>query len=480
MEIYSLTMHEIRDKLRSKEVSVEEVLDSFYKRINDVEDKVKAYVTVIEKEALKKSDKVEGPLVGIPLAIKDNMSTEGIRTTCSSKILHNYIPPYDATVVKRLNEAGAITIGKANMDEFAMGSSTENSGFYPTRNPWNLECVPGGSSGGSAAAVAAGEAAGALGSDTGGSIRQPAAYCGVVGFKPTYGNVSRFGLVAFASSLDQIGPITKDVEDTAILLNIICGHDPMDSTSVDIKSTDYTSFLNKDVKGMRIGLPREYFSMEFAQDVRESVLSAVKLLEGAGAEIEEVNLPSAEYALAAYYIIAPSEASSNLARYDGVRYGYRSNNTRDLREMFATTRKEGFGSEVKRRIMLGTYTLSSGYYDAYYLKAQKARTMIKEDFERLFEEYDLLISPTTPTTAFNLGAMTDPLEMYQMDIFTVPVNIAGIPAISLPCGFDNNKLPIGLQIMGPHFGEGKILQAAYTLEGLLGIKDKRAELEVSE
>jgi len=480
LELYDLTIHEIRDKLKNKEISVVEVLDSFYKRINDVEDKVKAYVTVTEGEARRRAkENLEGPLAGIPLAIKDNISTEGIRTTCSSKILHNYIPPYDATVVKRLNEAGAITLGKANMDEFAMGSSTENSGFYPTRNPWNLDCVPGGSSGGSAAAVAAGEAAGALGSDTGGSIRQPAAYCGVVGFKPTYGNVSRYGLVAFASSLDQIGPITKDVEDSAILLNVICGHDPMDSTSVNMELPDYTSFLKKDVKGMRIGLPREYFSMDFDREVRDSVLSAVKLLEDAGAKIEEVSLPSADYALAAYYIIAPSEASSNLARYDGVRYGYRSKNAGDLREMFATTRKEGFGLEVKRRIMLGTYTLSSGYYDAYYLKAQKVRTLIKEDFEKLFEDYDLLISPTTPTTAFKMGAMTDPLEMYQMDIFTVPVNIAGIPAISLPCGFDNKNLPIGIQIMGPHFGEGKILQAAYTLEELLGIKDKRAELEVS-
>jgi len=381
--------------------------------------------------------------------------------------------------MKKINKEGSITLGKTNLDEFAMGSSTENSGFFTTRNPWNLEHAPGGSSGGSAAAVAAGEAAGALGSDTGGSIRQPAAYCGVVGLKPTYGNVSRFGLVAFASSLDQIGPITKDVEDSAILMNAIAGHDPMDSTSVKMDLPDYTEFLKDDVSGMKIALPKEYFSMDFDSEVRDSVMAAVKKLEDAGAKIEEVSLPSAEYALAAYYIIAPAEASSNLARYDGVRYGYRSEKSANLSEMFKNTRNEGFGDEVTRRIMLGTYALSSGYYDAYYLKAQKVRTLIKEDFDRLFNDYDLIISPTTPTTAFKLGSMSDPLEMYQMDVFTVPVNIAGIPAISIPCGFDSNNMPIGLQMMGPHFGEGKIIQAAYSLESMLNIKDKRAEVEVS-
>lgn len=479
MEIYDLTIHELRKKLTEGELSPSEILDSFYQRIDKVEEKVKAYVTLTEKEARERvTAELTGPLAGIPLAIKDNFSTEGIRTTCSSKILHNYVPPYNATVVDRLNEAGAITLGKANMDEFAMGSSTENSGFFPTHNPWNLECAPGGSSGGSAAAVAAGEAAGALGSDTGGSIRQPAAFCGVVGLKPTYGNVSRYGLVAFASSLDQIGPITKDVRDSALLMNVIAGHDPMDSTSVNIELPDYTDFLKEEVKGMKIGLPAEYYSLDFNSEVKESVLAAVKKLEEAGAIIEEVSLPSTEYALNAYYIIAPAEASSNLARYDGVRYGLRSKRASNLSEMFTSTRNEGFGDEVKRRIMLGTYALSSGYYDAYYLKAQKVRTIIKEDFDKLFNEYNLLISPTTPTTAFKLGEMTDPLEMYQADIFTVPVNIAGIPAISVPCGFDSKNLPIGLQIMGPHFGEGKIMQAAYTLEQILGIKDRRPELEV--
>lgn len=480
MELYHLTIHQLKEKLADKEITVDEVLDSFYQRIDEVDDKVKAYVTLTEKEARKKAaGGIDGNLAGIPLAIKDNISTEGIRTTCSSNILNNYVPPYNATVMKKLNKEGVITLGKSNLDEFAMGSSTENSGLFTTRNPWNLEHAPGGSSGGSAAAVAAGEAAGSLGSDTGGSIRQPAAYCGVVGLKPTYGNVSRFGLVAFASSLDQIGPITKDVEDTALLMNVIAGYDPMDSTSVKMDLPDYTGFLKEDVSGMKIALPKEYFSMDFDSEVRDSVMASVKKLEDAGAKIEEVSLPSAEYALAAYYIIAPAEASSNLARYDGVRYGYRSEMASSLTEMFKNTRSKGFGDEVIRRIMLGTYALSSGYYDAYYLKAQKVRTLIIEDFKRLFKKYDLIISPTTPTTAFKLGSMNDPLEMYQMDVFTVPVNIAGIPAISIPCGFDSNNLPIGLQMMGPHFGEGKIIQAAYSLENMLNIKDKRAELEVS-
>lgn len=480
MELYDLSIHELRDMINTKEVQANEVLDSFLKRIESCEDKIKAFVTITEEEARERlNDSLDGALAGIPLAVKDNMNTEGIKTSCSSKILENYLPPYNATVVDKLNQAGSITIGKTNMDEFAMGSSTENSAFYATHNPWNFDHAPGGSSGGSAAAVAAGEAAGALGSDTGGSIRQPAAYCGVVGLKPTYGNVSRYGLVAYASSLDQIGPITKDVEDSALLMNVIAGHDPKDSTSVKMENVDYTTFLKEDVSEMKIALPKEYFAMDFDQEVKDSVLSAVKKLEDAGAKVEEVSIPSVEYALAAYYIIAPAEASSNLARYDGVRYGYRSKETADLRDMFTNTRNQGFGDEVKRRIMIGTYALSSGYYDAYYLKAQKVRTLIKEDFDKLFNDYDLIISPTTPTTAFKLGSMSDPLEMYQMDVFTVPVNIAGIPAISVPCGFDSKNLPIGLQMMGPHFGEGKILQAAYTLENILNIKDKRAEVEVS-
>jgi len=478
LELYKLTIHELKARLATGELSIDELLDSYYQRIGEVEDRVRSYVTLTENLARQRADNLQdkaGELSGIPLAIKDNMSTEGVQTSCSSRILQGYLPPYNATVVNRLNDSGAITLGKTNMDEFAMGSSTENSGFFPTHNPWDLERAPGGSSGGSAAAVAAGEAAGALGSDTGGSIRQPAAFCGVVGLKPTYGLVSRYGLIAYASSLDQIGPITRDVEDTALLLNVIAGHDPLDSTSVKIDIPDYTEFLQDDVKGMKIGLPEEYFSMKFDPEVKESVLAGVKRLEEAGAEVEEVSLPSAEYALAAYYIIAPAEASSNLARYDGVRYGYRCKGAADLKEMFTRTRNEGFGDEVKRRIMLGTYVLSSGYYDAFYLKAQKVRTLIKEDFDRLFKDYDLLISPTTPTTAFKIGEMTDPLEMYQADIFTVPVNIAGIPAISIPCGFDSKGLPIGLQIMGPHFGEGRIIQAAYTLEKMLDLK----KLEVS-
>lgn len=496
MELYDLTIHELKDLLDKNEISAEDILDSYYQRIAKVEDKVKSYLTLTEGkerqlalnygdakasqcvEAGRDAGGLEGQFAGIPLAVKDNISTEGIKTTCASRFLNNYKPPYDATVVKKLKEAGALILGKTNMDEFAMGGSTENSGFHPTYNPWSLNHVPGGSSGGSAAAVAAGEAAGALGSDTGGSIRQPAAYCGVVGLKPTYGNVSRYGLVAYASSLDQIGPITKDVEDTALLMNVISGHDPLDSTSVKMDKHDYTAFLKEDVKGMKIGLPKEYFSMDFDCEVREKVLSAVEKLEEAGAVVEEVSLPSADYALSSYYIIAPAEASSNLARYDGVRYGFRSDNADSLDQMFVNTRNEGFGDEVKRRIMLGTYVLSSGYYDAYYLKAQKVRTLIKEDFNKLFDKYDLLISPTTPTTAFEVGSVTDPLEMYQMDVFTVPVNIAGIPAISVPCGSDSSKLPVGLQIMGPHFGEGKIIQAAYTLEQILDIKDNKPNLEV--
>ena len=481
MHLYELTIHQLRDKIDQQEVSPAEVLAAFYSRINEVEERVKAFITLTEEQArARTSAPLSGLLAGTPLAIKDNISTAGIKTTCSSRLLANYVPPYNATVVNCINQAGAIILGKTNLDEFAMGSSTENSGLFPTRNPWNLEHVPGGSSGGSAAAVAAGEAAGALGSDTGGSIRQPAAFCGVVGFKPTYGNVSRYGLVAFASSLDQIGPITKDVEDAAILLNVICGHDPLDSTSVDRPQPDYTQFIKEGVQGMRIGLPREYFSMDFDREVKTSVLAAAQRLEQAGARVEEVSLPSADFALAAYYIIAPAEASSNLARYDGVRYGYRSKQNATLSEMFTSTRSQGFGDEVKRRIMLGTYALSSGYYDAYYLKAQQARTLIKEDFDQLFKEYDLLISPTTPTTAFKFGEMSDPIDMYQADIFTVPVNIAGIPAISIPCGLDSKGLPIGLQMMGGHFAEGKILQAAYTLEQLLAFKEKPAEVGGAE
>ena len=467
MELYQLSITQLKEKLEKGDISESELLKTYQDRIKDVEEKIKSYINFNDIDGDSGNEK--GVLKGIPLAIKDNISTEGIETTCASKILSDYNPPYDATVVKRLKKEGAAILGKTNMDEFAMGSSTENSHFYPTRNPWDLDCVPGGSSGGSAAAVAAGQAPAALGSDTGGSIRQPAAFCGVVGMKPTYGLVSRYGLVAFASSLDQIGPLTRNVSDSALLMNVINGHDPMDSTSVDRDIPDYTDYLKDDVSEMKIGIPKDYFELEIDNEVKESVKESIKKLEKAGAEVEEVDLLSAEYALAAYYIIAPAEASSNLARYDGVRYGLRSDKADNVETMFTNTRSEGFGDEVKRRILLGTYVLSSGYYDDYYLKAQKIRTMIKNDFNKIFDEYDLLISPTTPTTAFNIGERKKPIDMYHADIFTVPVNIAGIPAISIPCGFDSNDLPIGLQIMGPHFGEGKILQTAYTLEKILDL-----------
>ncbi|ADQ15251.1 Asp-tRNA(Asn)/Glu-tRNA(Gln) amidotransferase subunit GatA [Halanaerobium hydrogeniformans] len=480
MNLYDLTIHELKDKLNKGETTVAEIRKAFDDRIAAVEDKVKSYITLTddlaEKSAAKYEEKKEQLLAGIPIAVKDNISTEAIKTSCASKVLKNYKPPFNATVIDKLDDAGALIIGKTNMDEFAMGSSTENSAFFNTNNPWNLNHAPGGSSGGSAAAVAAGECAAALGSDTGGSIRQPASYCGVVGLKLTYGMVSRYGLVAFASSLDQIGPITKDVEDCAIMTNVITGYDEKDSTSVEDKAEDYRKYLKKDVSGMKIGIPEEYFNLDFDQEVKDSVLAAVKELEKAGAEVEKVHITDAAYALAAYYIIGPAEASSNLARYDGVRYGLRSEEADDVKTMFFNTRSEGFGDEVKRRIVIGTYALSSGYYDAYYLKAQKVRTLIKDDFDRIFNDFDLIVTPTAPTTAIELGTKSDPLEMYYTDIFTVPINIAGVPAMSIPCGFDSNNMPIGLQLIGPHFGEGKIIQAAYTLEKILDIKDKRAEL----
>lgn len=477
MELYNLTISELKDRLDSGESSVSEIKKAFEDRNSDIDDRVKAFIKMIDSD---KKGEVDSSRVldGIPVAIKDNISLNGVETTCASKILKGYNPPYNATVVEKLKNAGADIIGKTNMDEFAMGSSTENSAFFPTRNPWDLERVPGGSSGGSAAAVAAGEVPAALGSDTGGSIRQPAAFCGVVGMKPTYGMVSRYGLIAFASSLDQIGPFTRDVADNALMMNVLSGHDPKDSTSIDRDIPDYTEFLKEDVAGMKIGIPKEYFDLEVDEEVEESVKNGIEKLKEAGAVVEEVDLLSAEYSLAAYYIIAPAEASSNLARYDGVRYGYRSEKADDVETMFKNTRSAGFGNEVKRRIMLGTYALSSGYYDAFYLKAQKVRTLIKEDFERIFKDYDLLISPTTPTTAFKIGEEQRPIERYHADIFTVPVNIAGLPAISIPSGFDSKNLPIGLQIIGPHFGEGKILQAAYTLEQILDLDLSPENLEV--
>jgi len=479
--LYRLTAHEAIDLIKKKEVKCQEVVQSVLDRIEQVEDKVKAYITITKEEALENAKKIDekiakgedvGVLYGLPIALKDNLCTDGIKTTCASKILYNFVPPYDATVVKKLKENDMTLLGKLNMDEFAMGSSTENSAFHTTRNPWDLERVPGGSSGGSAAAVAADEAFFTLGSDTGGSIRQPASLCGVVGMKPTYGRVSRFGLVAFASSLDQIGPLTKDVEDCALAMNIICGHDPYDATSAPIEVPDFTKALVNDVKGLKIGVPREYMEKGINDEVKKAIEKALELLKSLGADYEEFSIPIVEYALPTYYIIASSEASSNLARYDGIKYGYRTQNYEDLIDLYKKTRSEGFGSEVKRRIMLGTYALSAGYYDAYYKKGLQVRTLIKRAFDQAFQKYDVIVTPTSPTTAFKIGEkVANPLEMYMSDICTVPVNIAGLPAISIPCGFDSNGLPIGLQIIGKAFDEQTILRVAYTYEQNSGYKN---------
>ncbi|MBO8128461.1 MAG: Asp-tRNA(Asn)/Glu-tRNA(Gln) amidotransferase subunit GatA [Peptococcaceae bacterium] len=482
MELCDYTAHELHDMLVRREISCEDICRSIFKRIKLLDKKIKAYITVIEEEALMRARDIDqeisqgaepGPLTGIPVAIKDNICTEGLRTTCASKILHNFVPPYNATVINKLHSQKVIITGKTNMDEFAMGSSTENSGFFPTSNPWALDRVPGGSSGGSAAAVAAGEAICALGSDTGGSIRQPAAFCGVVGMKPTYGAVSRFGLVAFASSLDQIGPMTRDVTDAALMLNAICGHDRWDSTSIPTDYPDFTTFLVDDIKGLRVGVPKEYFTEGLSPEVREIIEKAIATLETLGANIVETTLPHTDYALPAYYLIAPGEASSNLARYDGVRYGYRADDADDVVDMFIKSRSRGFGDEVKRRIMLGSYALSAGYYDAYYLKALKVRTLIKRDFEAAFENCDVLISPTTPTPAFRKGEkIDDPLTMYMSDIYTLAVNLAGLPAISVPGGF-RNGLPVGVQFIGKPLGEGTLLRVAYSFEQSSNYRGKR-------
>jgi len=486
MELYNLTIHELHDMLKKGDTTSEAITESVLGRIKSVDGKVRAYITVTEeaarmqsREADKriKSGDTSSPLLGIPIAVKDNMCTEGIKTTCASKILGNFTPPYDATVVRKLKQAGFVLCGKPNMDEFAMGSSTENSGFFSTKNPWDLERIPGGSSGGSAAAVAAGECIGALGSDTGGSIRQPAACCGVVGLKPTYGRVSRYGLVAFASSLDQIGPITKDVTDAALVMNVIAGHDDRDSTSANMASPDFTKALKKDVKGMKIGLPKEYFIEGMDPEVEKSVRDAVKVLEGLGAKVVEVSLPNTKYAVATYYILATSEASSNLARYDGVKYGFRAEGAKDLLDLYMKSRSQGFGPEVKRRIMLGTYALSAGYYDAYYKKGQQVRTLIKRDFDEAFKQVDVIATPTAPTAAFKIGEKSaDPLQMYLSDIFTISVNLAGIPGISVPCGFTKNNLPVGLQILGRHFDEESVLRASFSYEQAADWHGKRAKL----
>jgi len=486
MELYELTIHELRDMLRKGETTAKAVTDAVLGRIRAVDKKVSAYITVTEDIARKQAEEADrrlaakesgSPLLGIPIAVKDNMCAEGIKTTCGSKILGNFVPPYDATVVRKLKQAGYVLCGKPNMDEFAMGSSTENSGFFITKNPWDLARIPGGSSGGSAAAVAAGECIGALGSDTGGSIRQPAACCGVVGLKPTYGRVSRFGLVAFASSLDQIGPITKDVTDAALLMNVIAGHDPKDSTSADIAIPDFTKVLRKDVKGLKIGIPKEYFIEGMDPEVERAVRDAIKTLEGLGAKAVEVSLPHTGYAVATYYILATSEASSNLARYDGVKYGFRAQGAKDLLDMYMKSRSQGFGPEVKRRIMLGTYALSAGYYEAYYKKGQQVRTLIKRDFEEAFKSVDVIATPTAPTAAFKIGEKSaDPLQMYLSDIFTISVNLAGIPGISIPCGFTKDNLPVGLQLLGKHFDEERILHAAFAYEQAMEWHKKRASL----
>ena len=474
MDITNLTVHELKDKIASKELTISEITKAYVDRINEKEEDVGAFVTTLCDDAINKANEIEekvnngeikGNLVGIPIGIKDNICTKGIKTTCSSKMLENFVSPYDATVMEKINAENMINLGKLNMDEFAMGGSTEYSAFHVTRNPWNLNTVPGGSSGGSAAAVAANLAPWALGTDTGGSIRQPASFCGVVGLKPTYGLVSRYGLVAFASSLDQIGPITKDVEDCAMLLNVITGHDEKDTTSENIEKIDYCAALKNDVKGMKIGVPKEFFGEGINAEVKQKLEEAIEKYKEMGAEVEEFSLDIANYSLATYYIIACAEASSNLGRFDGIRYGYRTPNFNSLKDIYRNSRSEGFGTEVKRRIILGTYVLSSGYYDAYYKKALEVRTLVKNEFDKAFSKYDLLLTPTSPTVAYEIGTKSsNPLEMYLADICTVSVNIAGLPGISVPCGVDSKNMPIGMQLIGPRFSESTILNAAYAFE----------------
>ena len=476
IDLYELTVHELVDKLKKNEITSEDIVKSYSKRIAEKEKDVQAFVTVTTDTAMEKSkntDREKSKLAGIPIGIKDNLCTKGVKTTCSSKMLENFIAPYNATVVEKLENEGIISLGKLNMDEFAMGASTEYSAFKATKNPWDLQTVPGGSSGGSAAAVASNMVPWALGSDTGGSIRQPSAFCGVVVLKPTYGLVSRYGLVAFASSLDQIGPIAKDVEDCAILLNVIAGYDEKDSTSVNMPKKDYTNSLVKNVKGLKIGVPKEFLGEGINEEVKKSIENAIEEYKKLGAEVEECSLDIANQALATYYIIACAEASSNLGRFDGIRYGYRTKNFETLKDIYKNSRSEGFGAEVKRRIILGTYVLSSGYYDAYYKKAQKLRTIIKQEFETLFKKYDVLITPTSPTVAYKIGTKSNnPLEMYLADLCTVSVNIAGLPGISIPCGVDNQGMPIGLQLIGKPFAEETLIKAAYTYEQETKFREK--------
>lgn len=486
MKLHELTIKKAHELLRGKEISSQELTRAVLDRIAEVEEKVGAYITIASDSAMKEAMLADesiskgnmAKLTGIPVAVKDLICTKGIRTTCASKILDNFIPPYDATVISRLKKAGAIIVGKLNMDEFAMGSSTENSGIKLTRNPWDLTRIPGGSSGGSAAAVAADMCIGSLGSDTGGSIRQPASHCGVVGMKPTYGRVSRFGLVAFASSLDQIGPITKDVTDCAILAGVISGYDPSDSTSVPRDVPDYPFFLTEGMDGIKIGVPKEYDTAKgLDPEVLAAVTNARKALENLGAQCVDISLPNTEYAVPAYYVIAPSEASSNLARFDGVKYGFRDKDAKNLMEMYKNTRSKGFGPEVKRRIIIGTYCLSAGYYDAYYKKASQVRTLITEDFRKAFEICDVILSPVAPTPAFRIGEKTDdPLTMYLSDIFTLSANLTGIPGMSVPCGFSSGGLPIGLQLLGRHFGEEALLKTAYNFEQATEFHKRKPEI----
>jgi len=487
LTLNKFTAHEILSLIKEKKVTAYEVIQDIYNQIDKVDNLIKAFLVLNREDAFKQAKEIDSkvkngeklpPLAGIAVAIKDIIVTRGVETTCGSKILKGFYPPYNATVINRLKKAGAIIVGKTNMDEFAMGSSTENSAFGPTHNPWDLERVPGGSSGGSAAAVAADETFIALGTDTGGSVRQPASLCGMVGLKPTYGRVSRYGLIAYASSLDQIGPITKDVIDCALTMKVISGHDNKDSTSAYLEVPDYLKSCQEGIEELKVGVPKEYFIEGIDPEVKNAIDKALKLFEKLGAKIEEVSLPHTEYSLPTYYLIATAEASSNLARYDGVQYGYRVEDYEDLSSMYNRTRSEGFGSEVKRRIMLGTYALSSGYYDAYYLKAQKVRTLIKEDFDKAFSEYDILITPTSPTPAFKLKEkVADPLTMYLSDIYTIPINLAGIPAISVNCGYSKNNLPIGLQIIGKQFDEETILRAAYNFEQNCEVEKRKPEIE---
>ena len=485
MRFYEQTAHALHDMLVKKEVSAKEIADDVIKRLEETEPNIKAYITVDKDLTMRQAEAADKKiaageeisfLTGIPGAIKDNICTKGLKTTCASQILANFVPPYNATVMDKLNAQTPVIMGKANMDEFAMGGSTENSGFYPTHNPWDAERVPGGSSGGSAAAVSAGSAVWALGSDTGGSIRQPASFCGVVGLKPTYGRVSRYGLVAYASSLDQIGPISRDVTDCAHILSVIAGRDPMDSTSAAADVPDYAAALKQDVKGLKIGLPQEYFAAGMDSDTEKAVRQAVQTLASLGATGMEISLPHTKYAIAAYYLIAPAEAATNLQRYDGVSYGERVDGA-DIVELMTNTRSEKFGEEVKRRIMIGNYALSAGYYDAYYLKALKVRTLVQQDFTEAFKTVDIIAAPTAPTPAFKIGELTaDPLTMYLQDVYTVPLNLSGLPGISLPCGFSQAGLPIGLQIIGRPLDEETILRAAYTYEQNSGLSNRLGQV----